>query len=203
MATARKKILDFTNVKEKGNFNPRQVKEGPHRARITAVEQGLSKAENEQWVFSIVLPEYPSAVYPYYCALTPDSLWKVRNLFIACGVEVPKKKMNVDPNKLVGKNFIAEMIDDEYEGRMKSKVMGVMSLADYKKFQDENDIEDEEPKKKRRPADDDEDDEEPVKKKKRAVVEEDDDDEEEPQPKKKKKKAVVDDEDDDIDLDEV
>lgn len=202
MATARKKILDFTNVKEKGNFNPRQVKEGPHKARIVSVEEGLSKAENEQWVFSIVLPEYPSAVYPYYCALTADSLWKVRNLFVACGVEVPKKKMNVDPNKLVGKNFIAEMIDDEYEGRMKSKVMGVMSLADYKKFLSENDDDTSQ-------ADDDDeadDDEEPTppKKKKKPAPEpeEDDEDEDEPTPPKKKKKAKPAD-DDDIDLDEV
>lgn len=203
MATARKKILDFTNVKEKGNFNPRQVKEGPHKARITAVEEGLSKAENEQWVFSIVLPEYPSAIYPYYCALTADSLWKIRNLFVACGVEVPKKKMNVDPNKLVGKNFIAEMIDDEYEGRMKSKVMGVMSISDYKKFLSEND--DDESQADEPEDDEDEDEPTPPKKKRKPAPEpeEDDEDEEDDEPtppKKKKKKAKPAEDDDDIDL---
>lgn len=186
---ARKKILDFTNVKEQGQFNPRQVSEGPHRAKVTAVEEGVSKADNEQWVFSIVLPEFPSATYPYYCALNADALWKIRNLFVACGVEIPKKKLNVDPNKLIGKSFIAEMVDDEYEGRMKSKIASVMSLEDYKKFQDDNDEEDETPKKKRQVVEDDDDDDE-------------DEEIEEPAPKKKKKKAkpVVDDDDDDDEI---
>lgn len=192
---ARKRVLDFTNVKEQGQFNPRQVPEGPHRAKVTAVEEGLSKAENEQWIFSIVLLDFPSATYPYYCALNTDALWKIRNLFVACGVEIPKKKLNVDPSKLIGKTFIAEMVDDEYEGRMKSKIASVMSLEDYKKFLEDNDEEDDEPKKKRKPApvDDDED---------------DDDEDEEPQPKKKVKKKAKppvdeDDDDDDLDIDEV
>lgn len=226
---ARKRVLDFSNVKERGQYNPKHVEDGIYKAKITAVEEGLSKSDNEQWIFTVILTDYPSSAYPYYCALNADALWKVRNLFVACGVEVPKKRMNVDPAKLVGKFFYAEMVEDEYEGRMKSVVQNVMSASDYKKFIDENSEEPEEPKrsKKARPADDEdeedfEDEEEetppPAKKKRRPAPEPEEDDEdeeeeeEEPAPRKKapakkatkKRRPVEDDEDDEeFDLDEV
>lgn len=128
--TAKKRALDFTNVKDQGQFNPVHVTEGEYLLKITNVEDAVSKAGNDQWVFTCEMLDRKTAVYPYRCTLNTDALWKIRNLFTACGIQVPKKKLNVDPNKLVGKTFGAVMEDDEYEGKMKSVIQGVFPASD-------------------------------------------------------------------------
>lgn len=130
MPGAKKRALDFTNVKEQGEFNPTHVPEGEYLLKITKVEDKTSKQGNDMWEFTCVMVDRKTAVYPYRCTLNVESLWKVRNLFVACGIQVPKKRLNVDPNKLVGKTFGAVMEDDEYEGKMKSVIQGVFPAHD-------------------------------------------------------------------------
>lgn len=122
--TAAVKVVDFTNVKDGGGFNPVQQTPGDYKAKITKVADHKSHAGNEGWVFSIVTPGGNGrATYPYYCTIDEKSLWKVRNLFIAAGMAVPKKRVKVDPNKLVGKVIGISLDDDEYEGKMKSQIV--------------------------------------------------------------------------------
>lgn len=201
-----KRVLDFTNVKDQGQFNPRRLPEGVYAARITLLTESVAKTSgNDMWTYTVQLRDHPSCVYPYRCTLNAEALWKVRNLFVACGIDIPKKRLNVDPERPVGKEVAVELEDDEYEGRPKSNVLNVFSLKDMAKLigkakADAADIEDDE---------DDEDDEEelpPKKVKTPPPVEEDDEDEEEEEPappprKKAKKKAPppppADDDDDD------
>lgn len=186
-----KVTVDFTNVKERGDFNPKHIPEGEYKAKITKAEMGESKSGNQQLVLSIVLDEYRSATYPYYCGLVENQLWKLRNILLAAGLQAPKKRVTLDPQKLVGKAIAVDMVDDEYDGRMKSVINSVFSPDD---LTDDG-----------LPDDDDED---------TSVDDEDDEEEDdEPEPPKKKAKAkakprkkapVEDDEDDDeIDLDEI
>jgi hypothetical protein len=123
-ATAQ--AMDFTNVKDAGQFNPKRVPEGPYKAKILKVEDhtsGNAKAANN-WVFTIQLTaaNRSRGTYPYYCGFDEKQAWKIRNLLIAAGMAVPKKKVKVDPNKLVGKTIGVEMEDDEYEGKKKSVI---------------------------------------------------------------------------------
>lgn len=142
MPAAKKRALDFTNVKEGGEFNPVHVTEGEYLMKITDVKDDTSKNGNDLWVFTCQMVERRNATYPYRCTLNVEALWKVRNLFTACGIQVPKKKLNVDPNKLIGKTFGAIMEDDEYEGKMKSVIQGVFPASDM--------TEDETPKAKKK-----------------------------------------------------
>lgn len=119
---ATKRTVDFTNVKDGGNFNPKRKPAGDYRATITSVADHASAKDPNGWVFSIALVDDPRAIYPLYCQTTPASLWKVRNLFIACGKDVPKKRIAVDPNKVVGQEIGVSLDDDEYEGNPKSVV---------------------------------------------------------------------------------
>jgi len=121
---ASKKVLDFTNVKDGGAYQTPRVPAGDYKAKILNVADGESKAGNDQWVFGIQL-EGKRAVYPYYCQLSEKSLWKIRNLLIAAGLAVPKKRVGVDPNKVVGKTIGVSMEDDEYEGKAKSVIVAV------------------------------------------------------------------------------
>lgn len=215
-------IIDFSNVKERGNFNPKNIEPGDYAATIKKVEQQDSKAGDPMWIFTIELDDVPRASYPHYCVLTDNQYWKIKALFQAAGIEVGKRKVKVDPNRLVGKKIAVGMEDDEYEGRVKSTIVDVFSPDDLDPADDtaepeeddleEDDVEEEAPAPKKRapkkkPApvveeDDDEEDEE-------EEVEEEDEEEEAPAPKKRAaKKAparkakpapVEDDEDEDDD----
>lgn len=130
MGKATKKILDFTNVKDGADYNPVHQPEGEYLLEIVGVDETPSKGGNDMWTFKCKDVNKPRATYPHRCTLNVEALWKIRNLFVACGVNVPKKKVNVDPNKLIGKQFGAMLADDEYEGKMKSVIEGVFPASD-------------------------------------------------------------------------
>lgn len=118
-------ILDFTDVKDGGaSFNKKRVPAGDYLAKVTKVEDRPVKGTEEpQWLFTIELTEkFTDRKFPYYCKLVPNQLWKVRNLFLAAGLAIPKKKVKLDPNKVVGKTIAITLEDDEYDGKMQSTV---------------------------------------------------------------------------------
>lgn len=128
----RKQILDFTNVKESSGINPKHRPAGDYRVKVTKVTEEPTKKDPKklQWIFVMVPTDMQSAAYPYYCQLEENTLWKIRNLLIACGIDVPKKRVNVDPSKLVGREIGVTLEDDEYEGKLKSVITAVFPASD-------------------------------------------------------------------------
>jgi hypothetical protein len=154
---ATKKPLDFTNVKEAGNFSPKHKTEGDYLGKIVKVEDSESKAGNAMWVFTIVLASDARATYPYYCTLDEKSLWKVRALIEATGKPVPKKRIMVDPNGLVGKEIGVALEDDEYEDKVRSKVQATFPTDELSGDEpDDAGDDDEDPVDDEDPIDDDE-----------------------------------------------
>lgn len=170
--------LDFTNVKDGGGqFNKRRQPEGDYRGTILKVVT-VSKKDNKrikQWLFSI---KVGTGVYPYYCGFEENVLWKIRNLFVAAGMNVPKKKVSVDPNKIVGKDIGVTLEDDEYEGKQQSVIASTFPVSELESDGEEDEEEEEEESEDEEDEDEDEDEEE----------DEDDEEEEEPEPPKKKGK---------------
>ena len=82
--------VDFSNVKEASGFNRSRIKAGDYLAKIKGVEDAKAKDGVHQYLFSIQIVDKPSSVFPYYCKLQENQLWKLRNLFIAAGKTVPK-----------------------------------------------------------------------------------------------------------------
>lgn len=121
--------LDFSNVSEGSTFSPRRLPEGTYLATLAKVESKTSKAGNHMLVYTIIPVEHPTAVYPYYVLLDEKQLWKFRALLLAAGKEVPKRKVTVDPESIVGKQVMIELEDDEWEGREKSTIAGVFKPA--------------------------------------------------------------------------
>lgn len=228
---ATAKTLDFTGVKEGGDFRPRRRPEGDYYAHIVKVEDHESKSGNDTWLFTVKIDGDSRAAYPYYVGTDDNQLWKVRSMFVGAGVQVPSKRVKADPNKLVGKAIGVALEDDEYEGRIKSTIAAVFPIDDLddalnepgkgastkaksraaEEDDDEDDIEDEEPP-ARKPA-------KKAASKRRAEPEpeedeedEDEEDDEPPAKASKKKPAPAkkatrrkspppEDEDDDEDLD--
>jgi hypothetical protein len=203
------RTLDFSNVKEGSGISAKHMEDGEYLATITEVRDDPAKDGEAMWLFIIRLDVNRTATYGYYCKLVDNQLWKLRNLFIAAGVDVPKRAAKLDPNKLVNKNIGVILETEEYEGRERSTISGVIPKEELSDFaateadddDDDDDDEDDEPapapKKRGRPA------------KAKVVEEEDDDDdddeEEEPAPKKRgrgRPKKVVEEEDDDDDDDD-
>lgn len=122
--------LDFTNVKDGGSFNKKHYPPGDYLGRITQVTDTTKKDDKsvKMWLFTI---EVNSGKYPYYCTYTAENqLWKIRNLFIAAGINVPKKRMAVDPNKLIGKEIGVTLEDDEYDGKVQSSIASTFPTSE-------------------------------------------------------------------------
>ncbi len=138
---ASRKTLDFTNVKDRGIYNPKRKPEGDYRAKIVAVEETESSKGNPMWVYAVQLATDASAVYPERCVLIDSSLWKLRNLLQAAGLTVPKKKVAVDPNKVVGRFVGVTLEDDEYEGKEKSVISAIFKESELTGDEPEGDEE--------------------------------------------------------------
>lgn len=143
MAASVVQTVDFSNVKEGGNFNRNRIPAGDYLATITKVEDAKSKKDDTfQYLFSIKIGKHPSRVFPFYCKLTENQLWKLRNLLIAAGINVPKKRMKVDPNKAVGRTIGVTIEDAEYDGKEQSEISAVFPAAE---LMDGNLVDDDEP----------------------------------------------------------
>lgn len=131
MANVSAKTVDFSGVKDGGSFNRNRIPAGDYIATIIKVEDAEAKSDQTfQYLFSIKIDKHPSRVIPYYCKLTENQLWKLRNLLIAAGKTVPKKKMKLDPGSIVGKKIGVTIEDDEYEGREQSQISGVFPASE-------------------------------------------------------------------------
>lgn len=140
--------LDFSNVKER-NFNRKHLPEGDYPAKVMKVESGKSKADNPMWTFTIAITSGPGkgATYPLYCVLDANNLWKLRNLFTACGINIPKKKLNIDPNKVIGRTLGITLEDEEREDdkgntRVNSTLAATIPLSEVSGAADEEEEED-------------------------------------------------------------
>lgn len=194
--------IDFSNVQDGGGgqFNKKRQPAGDYEAVVTDVFDSPSKKDGEpQWMFVI---KVGTGSYPYYCKLVENQLWKLRNLLIAGGLNVPKKKVKVDPTKMVNRKIAVTLDDTEYDGKDQSEITATFPLADLNPDASRDDEDEEEedeveeapaPRKKAAPA--------PVEE---AEDEEDEEEEEAPAPPPRRKKAAAPVEaDDDDELEEL
>jgi hypothetical protein len=215
---AKARVIDFTNVKDRGEYNPRWVEEGDYVATIVSVKDQVSKKKEDgsggepMWVYGFQLVDMASAVYPYYCVINEAQAWKIRAIFVAAGFNVGKVKMKADPNKVIGKRVLIALVTEPGTGGFKDKsvINDVLPLnsGDLDADDEDDDEEEEAPvaktRAKRKPAppveDDDEEDEEeePEPPKRRAsttrrkakpVVEDDEEEDEEPVKKPARRSA--------------
>jgi hypothetical protein len=181
------RLIDFSNVKEGGqSFNKKRVPSGDYLAKITKVEDRPSKSDGVmQWLFTIELVnQYTDRKYPFYCKLVENQLWKLRNLCLAAGMPIPKKKIKLDPNRLVGKLIGVTMEDDEYDGKPQSNVSATFPASEIEENTEDVDGLDE-------TEEDEEEDEEADDEVDSDETEDEDDEEEEEEPAPPVKKAAA------------
>lgn len=212
---ASKKVnVDFTGVE---SFN--RPSEGQHVVKIVSAEMKQSQGGNDMIVvtFGVTKGSDKGARCIENYPLAENALWKLKGLLQAIGMKCDGK-VRLDLDKLIGKVCIITVSEEEYEGKIRSRVQECKKLAAVADEDDDDEDQDEEDD-----SDDDEEEEEeeapkkkPTKKapakaatKKKAPMnppedededdddddwddeDEDDDEEEEPAPKKKPVKKVA------------
>lgn len=127
----KKVKLDFSKTEERSGWNTRQMPEGLHRAKVVSVQQTEAQDGTDMLVYGFVPEEskYKSRRFPYYCKLQQNQLWKLRDLLVAAGESVPKKALQIDPEKIVGKTVAIEVADELYNGQTRSTVNGVYDTS--------------------------------------------------------------------------
>lgn len=136
MSAQPKMPLDFSKIRN-GKFNQIHKPEGEYLGVITSFEDTKSKAGTAMWVFGVTLRRDPSAVYPVYCSLSVDQIWKLRNLMLAAGFQVPKARVEIKGGDLLGKDIAVCLEDDEYEGKPKSVIGSFFPASEYEGDADE------------------------------------------------------------------
>ena len=122
--------VDMSKVTEGGQFNKARIPSGDYAAKIVKVEDAVAPDKTPQYLFTIQIVGHSSTKLPYYCKLQDNQLWKLRNIFIAAGKTVPKKKVQVNPNQIVGRLIGVTLEDTEYEGKEQSEIAGVFPSAE-------------------------------------------------------------------------
>ena len=136
---ATKQTIDFSQTKDQSGFNPKRKEEGEYLGTIVSFSDTKSKAGAAMWVFGVALKNDRRATYPVYCLLGADQVWKLRNMMLAAGFQVPKKRITVDGNRLVGKDIGIFLEDDEYEGKPKSVIGSFFPASEYSGPENEDD----------------------------------------------------------------
>jgi hypothetical protein len=122
--------LDFSKTEERSGWNSSQIAAGLHEVKIESVEKTEAGDGTDMLVFALVptAKELKARRFPFYCKIQANQMWKLRDLLVAAGIEVPKKAISIDPQKVVGKLIAAEFEDDNYQGKERSSVQAVYGL---------------------------------------------------------------------------
>ena len=120
---AKAKALDFSNVKDRSAISPTHRPEGDYLGRVISVDDiTMGSEKRDAWLFIVKIS---AGTYAYRCGFNDNELWKIRNLFVAAGVPVPKKRQTIDPTRVVNKDVGVTLQDHEYEDKLSSEIAAV------------------------------------------------------------------------------
>jgi hypothetical protein len=151
--TPTKLTVDFSNVEDRREGGKSaHVPEGDYLLKIGGVELKTKKDDETSkylsWRFTIAAPEkYKNAGSIYYVtSLKPESLWSLRNLLDDMGITVPKKAVGLPLAEIAksGRLIGATLEDDEYNGKVKSKIAATFKKDQYEATSTPTATEDEE-----------------------------------------------------------
>src|SRR5690606_4112199 len=115
--------IDFSQVEDSKSVAP-----GRHIARVKEVTQGEGQSYPYlRWNLQIVEGRSKGLHINYYTSLSTRALFRLRELLVALGVNVPKSAVSIDPSKLVGRTLGIEVEIENKAGEEYSEVKKVFS----------------------------------------------------------------------------
>lgn len=134
---SRKVSVDFTGVETGGGgFH---IPEGLYPLRVETVKKGISSNDNEQfeWIFKGTGGKAKGKKFYFYTPLVEQALWKLRETLECLGLDVPDSALEVDLDELEGLEATGSVEDDEYRGKVRSKLVGLVNGEDAEEAEDE------------------------------------------------------------------
>lgn len=179
-AKAKTKKVDFSGVQSSGR---RKIPSGDYRFKITEITEHEGDA-GDYWrvVSEITEGKYKGFKDYSNYSFSTKALWKLKQLLEALGIDVPESRMLVKPGDLLGLEYGASTEDEEYNGKVRSKIADVFSLDELEDSGEDSD-EDEEDE-----DEDEEDEEEDEDEEVEDEEEEDEEEEEEEKPRRRKRR---------------
>lgn len=108
--------VDFTGVEASGN-----VKAGRQLAEVSEVELKTSESSGNDYL-NWKLKAKGGAIY-HTTSLQPQSLWNLRNMLEAMGMEVPEAALELDLTEFPGMELGVEVEHETYQGKKKPIVV--------------------------------------------------------------------------------
>lgn len=103
------------------------IPEGDYLAKIVDSEMRESEKSGSRylsWKLAVSNGEFKGKTLYHITSLKPDALWNLRNfIHAATGKNVAGKALNVDTTALEGKVIAVTVEDDEYEGKVRSRIV--------------------------------------------------------------------------------
>lgn len=162
--------VNFKGVDGKRSLLP----EDDYLVEVEEATEGESSSGNPMitFVFAVSEGKHKGAKLWLYCPLEEKSLWKLRGVLEALGEEVPDDEMDIELDDLIGKELMAVVSHESYDGAKRAKLVDFYAVGEGDDAEDDDDEEetpskksknkkaDKKPSKKSKDEDEDEDGEE-------------------------------------------
>jgi hypothetical protein len=111
--------VDFTGVEGRT-----LIAEGDYALKVTEVTQEEGQAADYfKWKFAVVGGDYDGQPVYYNTSLAPQSLWNLRSLLEAIGVQVPSGPLEIDLDDMVDLMMNGTIEHDKYEGKKQARLV--------------------------------------------------------------------------------
>jgi hypothetical protein len=106
---------------------------GTYLLKVKSTKPTKSKSSNRpviRWSHVVIEPEeFAGSVIPDSTSLTDEALWRLKQLLEA--VEVTWDEDSFDPDDAVDREFIGEVVTDEYEGKTQNKIVSYHKVGEH------------------------------------------------------------------------
>lgn len=131
--------VDFTGVEASGN-----VREGRQMATVDEVEMKTSENSGNDYI-NWKLKAKGGAIY-HTTSLQVQSLWNLRNMLEAMGLEVPEGPLELELDEYAGMEVGVEVEHETYQGKKKPRIIDLFPIEELDEPQGvDEDEEEEEP----------------------------------------------------------
>lgn len=121
--------IDLTNYKDKSSA---RVPEGTYLVNIEDLEQTTTRNGDPMVVvyLKIIGGDQDGLNLVDRLTLTEKAMFRMVDFLRGLGIKTPKKRLQIDPSKIIGRKVQVEVADGElYRGSIKSEIKGYMRVA--------------------------------------------------------------------------
>lgn len=138
--------VNFKGVDGKRSTLP----EDDYLVEVEEASQEESGSGNDmiKFVFAVSEGKHKGAKLFLYCPLVENSLWKLRGVLESLGEDIPDDEMDIDLDDLIGKQLMAVVSHESFEGAKRAKMVDFYSVDGAEGDDSDDDEEDDKSSKK-------------------------------------------------------